>query len=128
MVGDALVRVDPDQQAFVYADVAVALAEAGLAEQARALIESNLVRWPDEFSVRVHAGDALALLGDLVGAKAHFEAALDLADLADDFEAQAEAIDRLRRIGEHSHSQLQRTRQRRRQAGRRSPTRRKRKR
>src|SRR6266498_5209141 len=49
MVGDALARVNPDLQALLDGDIAVALAEAGLAEQARARIESNLTRWPDDF-------------------------------------------------------------------------------
>jgi hypothetical protein len=47
-VGDALAQVDPDRRAFFDADVAVALAEAGLAEQARDRIAMNLSRWPDD--------------------------------------------------------------------------------
>jgi len=97
-VGDALAQVDPDRRAFFDADVAVALAEAGLAEQARERIAMNLTRWPDDFWVRVHAGDALAALGDLDGAEAHFEAALSMAEEADDFEARADAVDRLRQV------------------------------
>jgi len=97
-VGDALTQVDPDSRAFFDADVAVALAKAGLAEQARDRIAVNLSRWPDDFWVRVHAGDALGALGDLDGAEAHFEAALSMAEEADDFEARADAVDRLRQV------------------------------
>ncbi len=99
MVGDALARVDPGDRALFDGEVAVALAEAGLAEQAQAQVEANLTRWPDDFSVRVHAGDALAALGDLDGAEAHFHAALSMAEQTDDFEARYEAVDHLRRIG-----------------------------
>jgi tetratricopeptide (TPR) repeat protein len=99
MVGDALARVDPDGQAFYHADVAVALAEAGLPQRARARIEANLTRWPEDFWVRVHAGDALAALGELEGARAQFDTALGMAEQADDFEARYEASQRLRQIG-----------------------------
>ena len=94
-VGDALGRVDPAQQAFYDTDVAVALAEAGLAEQARERVTANLARWPENFSVWLHAGDALAALGDADAARAHFEAAYELADANDDFESRALAADRL---------------------------------
>jgi hypothetical protein len=77
----------------------VALAEAGLVEEARARIETSLTRWPDDFWIRVHVGDALAVLGDLDGAAAHFSTALSMAEQADDFEARYDAIHRLRKIG-----------------------------
>jgi hypothetical protein len=48
-VGDGLAQVDPESRAIYDADVAVALAEAGLAEQARDRIAANLTRWPDDF-------------------------------------------------------------------------------
>ncbi|HSZ31514.1 MAG TPA: hypothetical protein VK784_17365 [Pseudonocardiaceae bacterium] len=99
MVGDALARVDPDSWACYDGDVMVALAEAGLAEEARARIEASLTRWPDDFWIRVHAGDALAALGDLDEAEAHFYTALSMAEQADDFEARYDAIHRLRKIG-----------------------------
>lgn len=73
MVGDALAQVDPDSRAFYDGEVAVALAKAGLAEEARARIEASLTRWPDDFWVRVRVGDVLAALGDLDGAEAHFD-------------------------------------------------------
>jgi thioredoxin-like negative regulator of GroEL len=130
MVGDALAQVDPDLHAFLDGDVAVALAQAGLAEQARARIESNLARWPDDFWIRLQAGDALAVLGDLDGAAAHFHAALRMADDTDDFEARADAVERLSRIGQGSPNKQRRppTGQSRRQTSRRSASRRKRKR
>jgi len=129
-VGEALARVDPDLQPLLDGDIAVALAEAGLAEQARARIESNLTRWPDDFWIRLHAGDAQAALGDLDSAAAHFEAAVSMAEEADDVEARSDALERLRQIGQHSPKQPRRppTSQRRQQTGRRSPSRRKRKR
>jgi tetratricopeptide (TPR) repeat protein len=97
-VGDGLAQVDPESRAIYDADVAVALAEAGLAEQARDRIAANLTRWPDDFWVRVHAGDALAALGDLDGAEAHFQTAMEMADAADDFEQHADATSRLQRL------------------------------
>jgi len=129
-VGDALARVDPDMQAMLDGDVAVALAQAGLAEQARARIESNLTRWPDDFSIRLHAGDALAALGDLDGAAAHFDAALRIAEQADDFEDRYLAVQRLRGMGPYGPKEQRRppASQRRRQAGRGKSSRRKRKR
>jgi hypothetical protein len=105
-VGDALGEVDPGGRATFDADVSVALARSGLADEARNRIATNLTRWPHDLWVRVHAGDALVALGDLEGASAHFEAALRMADEDDDFEAVSEVIDRLRRAtrrsaGEH---------------------------
>jgi hypothetical protein len=99
MVGDALVRVDPDSRAFYDGEVAVALAKAGLAEQAHARIETNLTRWPDDVSIRVHAGDALAALGDLDGAKIYFDTALSMAERTDDVEGRYDAIRRFKQIG-----------------------------
>jgi len=98
MVGEALGRVDPEQRATFDADVAVALAEAGLAEDARARIAANLARWPDDFWIRVHAGDALAALGDREGAEGHFGAAVGIADEADDFTVRSDAMERLTRL------------------------------
>jgi hypothetical protein len=98
MVGEALGRVDPEQRATFDADVAVALAEAGLAEDARARIAANLARWPDYFWIRVHAGDALAALGDREGAEGHFGAAVGMADEADDFTGRSDAMERLTRL------------------------------
>jgi hypothetical protein len=97
-VGDALSRVDPDNAAFHNADVAVALAHAGLREQARARVASMLARWPDNFWCRVHAGDALAALGDLDGAEAHFATAVRMAEDAEDFASDSDAAERLREL------------------------------
>lgn len=97
-VGDALARVDPGAVPVIESDVAEALAHAGQAGEARARTELNLTRWPDDITVRMRAGECLAILGDLDGATAQFGAALDLADAADDFEARAEAAGKLRRI------------------------------
>jgi tetratricopeptide (TPR) repeat protein len=132
-VGEALAKVDPDLQSLLDGDIAIALAEAGMAEQARARVEANLARWPDDFWIRMHAGDALAALGDRDAAVAHFEAAVDMADESDDFEARSDATERLRQINQQSPTQRRRPlkkpkNQQRRQAKRRTASRRKRKR
>lgn len=88
----------PAQQALFDADVA-ALAEAGLGGEARDRIAANLAYWPDNFWTRVHAGDALAALGDREGAEAHFRAALDMAEQADDFAGRSDVMERLMRLG-----------------------------
>ena len=92
---DALIRIDPDNESTYAADLGCALAEAGDPAAARARIEANVARWPDEPWVRVHAGDALQELGDADGAEAHFLAALAIADEADDFELRSDVFDRL---------------------------------
>jgi hypothetical protein len=98
-VSDALGRVAPDLRAFLDGDLAVALATAGLAGETRACVEANLARWPDDFWIRLHAGDALAILGDRDGAVAHFEAALAMAVESGDFTDRRFAVERLKRIG-----------------------------
>ncbi len=97
-VGDALATVDPELQSMLDGDVAVALAQAGLAEQALTKVQDNLTRWPDDFWIRVSAGDTLLVLGDRERAAAHFRAAVDLAEETDDFQARSDAIERLRRL------------------------------
>ncbi len=97
--GDALIRIDPDNESTYAADLGCALAEAGDAPAARARIEANLARWPEQPWVRVHAGDALQELGDAEGAEAHFLAALEMAEEADDFELRADVFDRLAALG-----------------------------
>ena len=72
-------------------------AKSGLADEARDRIAANLIRWPHDVWIRVHAGDALVALGDPEGAAAHFEAALRMADESDDLGATSEVIDRLRK-------------------------------
>jgi hypothetical protein len=96
-VRDALGRIDPRNQALFDADVSIALAESGLADEARDQITTNLVRWPHDLWVRMHAGDALVALGDAEGAVEHFDAALRMADESEDFEAAAEVSRRLRK-------------------------------
>ena len=94
-VAEALGRVEPELQPVLDADLGVALAEAGRGDDARAQIAANLVAWPDDFWVRVHAGDALKMLGDPGGARAHFEAARTIADRLGDFAERAAAVERL---------------------------------
>jgi hypothetical protein len=114
MVGEALARVDPEQQDVFEADIAVALAEAGQADQARERVAANITRWPDDFWVRVHAGDALAALGDVEGAEAHFRTAADIADADDDLIGRADALERIAGLQGERHdagsSRLARTR------------------
>jgi hypothetical protein len=124
-VAEALTRVDPDLQAMLDGDVAVALAQAGLTDQARTRIESNLARWPHDVWIRIHAGDALAALNDLDGAVAHFDAAVTMAEGTDDLDAHSAAIQRLRRIGRHHSSEHGPTGQPRRQPRRHSRSQRK---
>ena len=97
-VGDALATVDPSLRSMLDGDVAVALAQAGLVDQALAKIEDNVTRWPDDFWIRIRGGDALLALGDPGGAATHFHAAVDLAERDDDFEARSDAIERLERL------------------------------
>lgn len=94
-VAEALARVEPKLQSVTDADLGVALAQAGRGDEARAQIAANLRAWPDDFWVRVHAGDALETLGDLDGARAHFAAARDMAVHPADFEECAAAAERL---------------------------------
>jgi tetratricopeptide (TPR) repeat protein len=97
-VSEALASVDPTLRSMLDGDVAVALAHAGMAEQALAQVAENLARWPHDITISMDAGEALLVLGDREGARAHFRAAVDLADDLDDFEARAEAIERLGRL------------------------------
>lgn len=94
-VAEALSRVDPENAAMFDGDVAVALAEGGLAADARARVADNLARWPGDLWVRIHAGDAIAALGDRVGARAHFEAALAMAEEAADLHGRSDVMERI---------------------------------
>ncbi len=87
MLSEALAVVDPARHGFLAGEAAVALAEAGLADDARAKIAENTERWPDDIRTRMLAGDALAILGDAEAALAHFQAALPLAQQAKDYKA-----------------------------------------
>lgn len=97
-VGEALARVDPTLRSMLDGDVAVALARAGMADQALGQVAGNLARWPRDISILMDAGEALLVLGDREGARTRFRAAVDLAEELDDFEARAEAIGRLDRL------------------------------
>jgi hypothetical protein len=97
-VAEALGRVNPAREVSYSGDVLVALASAGLADDARASITQALARWPDEAWVWLRAGDALELLGDRDGALAQFEAAQTLAIAAKDFQQRRAAADRIRRL------------------------------
>jgi hypothetical protein len=92
---DALMKIAPSRAAVFAADTAVALAEAGLAGEARAKLEANLAQWPEDFRVRLSAGDALDLLGDRDGAFVHFEAAQEMAR---GFKDRRDAAERIRRL------------------------------
>jgi hypothetical protein len=96
---EALIRVDPVNESTYAADLGCALAEAGDALAARARIDTNVARWSQEPWVRIHAGDALQELGDIDGAEAHFLAALEMAEQADDFELRSDVFDRLAGLG-----------------------------
>jgi tetratricopeptide (TPR) repeat protein len=98
-VSDALARVDPENEQTYASDVAFALAKAGDEAGTRARLDASLGRWPQDLWVRIHAGDALSVLGDADGAEAHFLAALDIAKEDDDFEARSDICERLERLG-----------------------------
>jgi uncharacterized protein YchJ len=98
-VAEALCRVDPNNQAEYTADLAVSLATAGDVAGARSRVESNIQHWPDDLWVRIHAGDALMILGDGQAATVHFLAALEMAEQDDDFEVRSDIVERLARVG-----------------------------
>ena len=86
-LSEALAVVDPARRSVLAGEAAVALAEAGLADDARAKVAGNVERWPDDIRARILAGDALTVLGDAEAALAHFQAALPLAERAKDYKA-----------------------------------------
>src|SRR5580693_4204554 len=85
MLSEALAAVDPARHGSFAGEAAVALAEAGLDDDARAKIAENVKRWPDDIRARLLAGDALAMLGNTEAALAQFQVALLLAQQAKDF-------------------------------------------
>ena len=87
MLSEALAAVDPARHGLLAGEAAVALAEAGLADDARTKIAGNTERWPDDLQVRLLAGDALAILGNTEAALAQFKVAFLLAQRAKDFKA-----------------------------------------
>ena len=90
MLSEALARVDPARRAFFGGQAALALAEGGLADDARVKIAEQVERWPDDVQARMLAGDALALLGDAEAALVQYQAALSLAQQAKDHRATRE--------------------------------------
>jgi len=97
-LSEALAAVDPARHGFFAGKAAVALAEAGLADQARAKIAENAERWPDDLRTRMLAGDALAILGDTEAALAQFQVALPLAQEAKDYKAIRDLSTRIFRL------------------------------
>lgn len=97
-LSDALAAVDPARHGLFASEAAVALAEAGLADDARAKIDENTERWPDDVRVRMLAGDALAILGDNEAALAHLRSALALAQQARDYKAIRDLSTRIFRL------------------------------
>lgn len=98
MLSKALARVDPARRAFFGGQAALALAEAGLADDARVKIAEQMERWPDDAQTRMLAGDALAILGDAEAALAQYQAALPLAQQAKDYRATRELSDKIFRL------------------------------
>ena len=98
MLSEALAVVDPARHGLFAGEAAVALAEAGLADDARTKIAENTERWPDDVRVRVLAGDALAMLGNTEAALAQFQVALLLAQQAKDFKVTRDLSTRIFRL------------------------------
>jgi hypothetical protein len=98
MLSDALAGVDPARCALFAGEAAVALAAAGLADDARAKIAENADRWPTDVRTRVLAGDALAILGDTDAALAQFRDAVPLAQQASDPKAIRDLSARIFRL------------------------------
>ena len=98
MLSEALAVVDPARHGAFAGEAAVALAEAGLADDARAKIAETTERWPGDLRTQILAGDALAILGDAEAAVAHVQAALPLAQQAKDYQAIRDLSTRLFRL------------------------------
>jgi hypothetical protein len=97
-LSEALAVVDPARHGRFAGEAAVALAEAGLADDARAKIDGNVARWPDDIGIRMLAGDALTILGDAEAALACFQVALPLAQQAKDHKAARDLSARIFRL------------------------------
>jgi hypothetical protein len=98
MLSESLARVDPARRAFFAGQAALALADAGLADEARVKIAEHVERWPDDLQTRILAGDTLAILGDADAALAHYLAALPLAQQAQDYQAIRELSGKIFRL------------------------------
>jgi tetratricopeptide (TPR) repeat protein len=98
MLAEALAVVDPARHALLAGEAALALAESGDGDEARAKVAENVQRWPDEVRARILAGDALAILGDDEAALAQFRVALPLAEQAKDDKAIGDLSIRIIRL------------------------------
>jgi thioredoxin-like negative regulator of GroEL len=97
-LSEALAVVDPARHSLFAGEAAVALAEAGLADDARAKIAVISERWPDDIRARILTGDALAVLGEAGAAVEHLRAALPLAQQARDGKAIRDLSTRIFRL------------------------------
>ena len=68
-------------------------------------ITENVDRWPDDVRTRILAADALALFGDTEAALAHLQAALPLAQQANDYQATLELSRKIFRLTRPSSAQ-----------------------
>src|SRR5580704_5410997 len=98
MLSKALPAADPARPGLLAGEAAVALSEAGRADDARTKIAENTERWPDDVQVRLLAGDALAMLGNTEAALAQFQVALLLAQQAKDVKVTRELSARMFRL------------------------------
>ena len=98
VLSEALAAVDPARPGLFAGEAAVALAEAGRADDARTKIAENTERWPDDVQVRLLAGDALAMLGNTEAALAQFQVAFLLAQQAKDVKVTRELSTRMFRL------------------------------
>jgi len=98
VLSEALAAADPARPGLFAGEAAVALAEAGRADDARTKIAENTERWPDDVQVRLLAGDALAMLGNTEAALAQFQVALLLAQQAKDVKVTRELSTRMFRL------------------------------
>jgi predicted nucleic acid-binding Zn-ribbon protein len=97
-LSEALARVDPASRAFFGGQAALALSEAGLADDARVKIAELVEAGPDDVQTRMLAGDALALLCDAEAALAQYQAALPLAQQAKNYRATRELSEKIFRL------------------------------
>jgi hypothetical protein len=111
MLSEALAVVDPARYGRFAGEAAVALAEAGLADDARAKMAENTERWPDDIQARMLAGDALAILGDEEAALAQLQTALPLAQQAKDYKAIRELSTRIFRLAHPTPGEMVQRRQ-----------------
>jgi tetratricopeptide (TPR) repeat protein len=98
MLSEELARVDPARRAFFGGQAALALAEAGHADDARVKIAEHVERWPADAQTRMLSGDALAVLGDAEAALAQYQAALPLAQQVKDYRSTRELSERIFRL------------------------------